>query len=196
MRAFVALDLPDDMADALDRLQDKLTVGRHVPADDFHLTLAFLGDTTPDTLEELHHRLDMMTWPVLSLAVTGIDIFGTANPRALYARIDGGAPLSALQKRIETFARAAGIDLPRRRFVPHVTLARFSNTMPEDQMAKVGRFLSAHGDWTMPPFAPPSLTLYRSHLSEGGPIYEALERYGPAGPLGDQGQVGHVHWME
>ncbi|WP_102108795.1 RNA 2',3'-cyclic phosphodiesterase [Oceaniglobus roseus] len=179
MRAFLALDLPDDPADQAERLQSRLTVGRHVPADDLHLTMVFLGDATAEQLEELHQRVEMMAWPPLSLRIAGADVFGGAQPRALFLRVDPDPVLTGFQKKLETFARQAGIALPHRRFVPHVTLARFNPPLGEVEAAKIGRFLQAHGDWTLPPFAPEALTLYRSHLRPEGPLYEVLSRYGP-----------------
>ena len=44
MRAFLALDLPQETRDALIRVQADLPVGRPVPCENLHLTLAFLDE--------------------------------------------------------------------------------------------------------------------------------------------------------
>jgi len=178
MRVFVALDLPDDVADGLDSLAGRLHTGRHVPSDDMHLTLAFIEDAPPDALEELHMRLEMLTRPLPQLTLRGVDVFGSEHPRSVHVRVEGGVALSDLQSAVTRHVRRAGIALPRRRFVPHVTLARFAARMAPDDTARVGRFLSAHGDWTWPAFTAPSLSLYQSTLSVDGPRYDLLERYG------------------
>lgn len=192
MRVFVALDLPDGVIDALARLQSKLGAGRHVPPDDLHLTLVFIAEAPLDALEELHMRLDMMTMPLAPLRIAGADVFGSNPPRSLHMTVEGDAPLRDLQKKVANAARLSGLGLPYRRFLPHITLARFSRQLDDTDMGRVGRFLQAHGDWTLPAFVPPALSLYRSTLGADGPRYDLLESYsagrapgsasGPSGP--------------
>lgn len=178
MRCFLALDLPEDLTDALDRLAARLSVGRHVPPEDMHLTLAFFEQATLDALDDLHLSLSMLALPAMPLTVSGADIFGSAQPRSLHVCIEGGDTLPAFQRKIAGFARAAGLTQPHRRFVPHITLVRFANRMPAEDTARVGRFLQAHGDFRWPAFAAPSFALYQSTLGADGPRYDLMERYG------------------
>ena len=57
MRSFIAISPSDDVKAAFAPLQRALPVGRPVPSDNMHLTLAFLDDQTEETLEELHEEL-------------------------------------------------------------------------------------------------------------------------------------------
>jgi 2'-5' RNA ligase len=177
MRCFLALDLPDDVTGTLDRLAARLSIGRHVPPEDMHLTLAFFEDAPLDALDELHLSLEMMAPPAMTLTVKGTDIFGSQQPRSLHVCVDGGTVLPAFQGKIAGHARAAGLTLPHRRFVPHITLARFANRLPPEDTARIGRFLAAHGDFALPAFVPSWVTLYRSTLGRDGPRYDILERY-------------------
>ncbi|EKE45424.1 2'-5' RNA ligase [Oceaniovalibus guishaninsula JLT2003] len=178
MRVFVAIDLPEDARDHLDRIAGLLPVGRHVPADDMHLTLAFLADAQRDLLAEIDMALDMLPPPTFGLRVAGLDLFGPQDaPRSLHAVIDGGPPLIALQAKVATLVRRAGADLPHRRFVPHVTLARFTRHMPPDDLARLGRFLAARGDTAFGPFAADGLSLVQSTLMPDGPRYDILACY-------------------
>src|SRR6056297_1470868 len=149
MRVFAALDPSEEVRDRLVQLQDKLTVGRHVPADDLHLTLVFVEDAPLPALEELNLDLETLTPPLPALSLKGVDVFGNDPPRSLHVAVENDAALIALQKKVEGFARRAGLRLPHRRFVPHITIARFPHTMEPADMAKIGRFLQAHGDWTL-----------------------------------------------
>ena len=84
-----------------------------------------------------------------------------------------------LQAKVETAARGAGVALPARRFVPHVTLAR----LPERLAGRDAAGGGGGGARRLPrlPAVPvEDFRLYRSHLGGAGPLYEELARY----PLG------------
>ncbi|QEW18940.1 2'-5'-RNA ligase [Marinibacterium anthonyi] len=188
MRAFVAVDLPEDLMEALERLQSDLRTGRIVAPDNLHLTLAFLGDAGDDALELLHDDLTTLHRIPVTLRITGLDIFGSATaPRLVVAMVDDTPALTDLHHRITRVARAAGLDLDRRRFRPHVTLARFGKTARADPQA-LARFLADHGGFTTPAIAARSMGLYASTLTPHGAEYEALATYPlahpPAYPLG------------
>ncbi len=174
MRIFVALDPPPELRDALSTLQDKLIVGRHVPDDDLHLTLVFLPEIRLPELDELALDLEMLSSGPVAIEIAGLDIFGAENPRSLHAVVTPSPALIHLQAKVATLVRRAGIDLAHRRFVPHVTLARFPARMPPEDHARLGRFLQAHGDWSHPAVAPETLSLYQSTLREDGPRYDPL----------------------
>jgi len=81
-----------------------------------------------------------------------------------------------LRKKVRAAARGAGIDLPRERFRPHVTLARFSRSKPVD-MGRLTAFLGAYGGFRAGPFAVDRFCLYRSTLTPEGPVYDVLADY-------------------
>ena len=177
MRCFVGLPLPPEVQAALARLQADLRSGRHVAEENLHLTLAFLGDVDLPTLEALHVELREIDFAPFDLRLAGLDMFGGSRPTILFIRAEGSAALRQLQARITTAVRAAGIDLRRERFRPHVTLARFRRDMRPEDTDRLGRFLSAHGDAALAPFAITGFALYRSHLHPEGPVYEVLADY-------------------
>ena len=69
--------------------------------------------------------------------------------------------------------------LERRRFRPHVTLARFGRTARADPQA-LARFLEAHAGFALSAVPASSMGLYASTLRPEGAEYEALAVY----PLG------------
>ena len=177
MRAFVAVDLPPSMVRVLTHAQSHLRTGRIVPEENLHLTLSFLGDVGEEALEELHDALEALRPGVLEISITGLDIFGDRTaPRLVCALIDDTPALSDLHKQVTRAARAAGIPLERRRFRPHVTLARFGRTARADGAA-LERFLADHAALTLPPERAMSFGLYASTLRPGGAEYDALSSY-------------------
>lgn len=180
MRAFLALDLPEEMRAAVVALQDHLRVGRKPPEENLHLTLAFLDDQPEAVLAELHEALQAEALPEISLDLRGLELFGGARPRVLYLKGEGGAALGALHRLVRRVAQDVGIDLPRERFRPHVTLARFRRDMGEGDAAKLGQFMAAHGDVAVPGAQVARMGLYASTLTPEGAVHEMLAAY----PLG------------
>ena len=174
-RAFAAIGLPEDARGALLRLTDRLRGGRRVDEENLHLTLVFLGELAEPELEEVHDAFGAVRCPGFSLRVTGLDCFGGARPRALWAGVEGEPALDHLQGKLAQAARAAGVEVPGRRFVPHVTLAQFKESAgPPAGLAEV---LTAHAGVRLAPFPVRGFGLYASHLTSDGAVYEELAAY-------------------
>ncbi|RME13755.1 MAG: RNA 2',3'-cyclic phosphodiesterase [Alphaproteobacteria bacterium] len=178
MRAFVALDPPEAAREALSRLQAGLGVGRPVPEENLHLTLAFLGEISEAEARALAEGLEALarSAPAPEVELRGLDLFGGRRPSVLFVGA-GGAGLAPLQGRVARAARMAGIDLARRRFRPHVTIARFPRDLGPTAQNRLAEFLALEGRFALPPAPWGELTLYRSHLREAGAIHEPLAQF-------------------
>lgn len=174
IRAFLALPLPQALADLLVPAQAALRLPRPVPARDFHVTLAFLGDQREDLLEELHLALEALRLPAPLLALDGLGVMGD---RVIHAAIRPDPGLERLQARVAQAARGLGMVLERRRFRPHVTLGR--GPLPDPQT--LARAIERAGPVTSPAVPAPVLALYRSRLRPEGPLYDVLAEYPLAG---------------
>ncbi|WP_084299586.1 RNA 2',3'-cyclic phosphodiesterase [Leisingera caerulea] len=176
MRAFLGLPLPDAALDALERVQEGLTVGRHVPAENMHLTLAFLDDQPEAALQALHQLLAEISTPPLTLSFRGLDTFGGKLPRVLAAEVQKTPELTQLRSRVRSACRDAGMDLSRERFRPHVTLARFPRHLEAGQVEKIARFLAEAAGFRLDCEAE-SFALYQSTLAPDGARYDVLAEY-------------------
>ncbi len=177
MRSFIAIPVPAETGKALAPVQTALSFGRMVAPEDLHLTLAFLGSVSDAMVEEVHFALETLRHPGFDLALAGLDTFGGDRPASLHIVAAPNPGLSALQKRIRSRLHGIGLETPRRRFAPHVTLARFAKSMTPDEAARIGRFLAGHADLRLPPFRATAFCLYESILTEAGAYYEVLARY-------------------
>lgn len=176
MRLFLAIEATGRTVAGLEALQRGLPEGaRRVNADAFHLTLAFLGEATAPMAEELHLALDGARQVLPEITLAGLDVFGARAPRAIWIGAGPEGPLAALHATLARKARGAGFDLPRRRFVPHVTLARFREGAVSSEV--VARFIEGKGRVALAAFQPHAVTLFRSHLRPEGPLYEPLADY-------------------
>ncbi len=177
MRAFVAIDLPDATLAALEALQDDLPVGRLMAPETLHITLAFLGDQPQAVLEVLHGELGAVAATPFRIALRGVDLFGGKAPRLVWAGVAPSPALTELRNRIRRAAAEAGIELPRERFRPHVTLARFPPQLRGDQPDKLAGFLTRNGGFATEPFEVKGFTLFHSVLHSDGAVHDPLADY-------------------
>ena len=177
MRAFVAIDLPEEASGALERLQAALPVGRPVPPENFHLTLAFLGEQPEEALEELNLELEAIKQPPFELRFDGLGAFGGDRPRVLFADVAPNPALSGLRARIVKAVRRAGMAPPKKAFHPHVILARFGDRAAPDVTARLRRFVAETSASPAPGFPVAAFCLYASTLHPTGARHELLARY-------------------
>jgi 2'-5' RNA ligase len=196
LRTFIAIDLPasllQELAAIQERLQERLRaqeLGKAVrwsPAKNLHLTLRFLGDTTPRQREQVTSRLQEVvakaTPFTLSVDASGRTLGGFPSlrqPRVLWASVDGDLnALNDLQSQVEAVAQSVGFAAEAKSFSPHLTLARAARDADRRALAQVGQFV---GDFAkeMPEqasltFQVDRLIFYRSELGAGGSRYTVL----------------------
>ncbi|WP_444455620.1 RNA 2',3'-cyclic phosphodiesterase [Rhodobacter capsulatus] len=189
MRVFLGIMVPEALWGAVASLQGELGCGRAVAEEALHLTLVFLGDVDPPELELLHEELVGISVAPVTLGLAGLDVIeGGDRTRALVLKLRPEPALEALQAKLAQAARRAGIDLERRRFRPHVTIARFNKGLTETQAARLGHLLESRGDVVLPEWRVTGFALLRSHLTREGAEYEVLADY-PECPDFTRGQA-------
>ena len=174
MRLFVALGLPQETCARLCRLATGLAGARWLPPDNFHLTLRFLGEMPGHRAEELDLALAALRGKRFTLQLAGVGMFEKAGrPQALWAGVERSQPLDHLQNKIETAVQRIGFEPERRRFTPHVTLARLDNAPP----GKLVEWVQAHNLLRADPVLVDHFTLFSSQLGKDGAVYTAEVDY-------------------
>jgi 2'-5' RNA ligase len=142
MRLFVALDLPFELRERLSLLVGGLPGARWAPLENLHLTLRFIGEANGPLAEEIDHALAALRVPGFALRLAGLGVqHRNARPASLWIGAERNAALEHLQNKIETALQRAGLPAERRRFAPHVTLARLDPAVAEDRL---GAYIQAH----------------------------------------------------
>lgn len=177
MRVFVAIDMPDAVLDALEAVQDEVPVGRLMVPETLHLTLAFLGEVSDATLISVDEEMQRLRAEPFAVRLRGLGTFGNRSPSVLWAGVAPEPRLSALRERVRGAVRRAGLDLPRERFRPHVTLARYGARMSGDELERLRRFLSRYGDVELPTLEVREVTLFHSIRRSEGAVHEVLAEY-------------------
>lgn len=182
MRVFVAIDLPDEIRDELEWLQEQLPVCRPVPTDNLHLTLSFLGEQSEAACEDAHEALSDVHARSFDLRLAGLGTFGKNSPQVIYADVERCEDLIALERKITRKLRTAGLQFQKRRFRPHVTIARFSRTISTSALAQVQGFLAAQAQFRGLSFEVKEFHFYRSSLTPERALHEVLATYDLSSP--------------
>ena len=165
MRVFIAICFSDNtrkrLCDAVEALRGQ-GQGRFSPAENLHLTLAFLGET--EDAASAAHALSQVRFPNFSIRFEGIGQFGDLY----WAGIRPNTKLNALQSQLIGHLKAVGFTLEEREFIPHITLARRYVPSKSLSPASVSQILSG----TEEPIL--EIALMRSLPCENGTFYEIL----------------------
>ena len=135
IRSFIALPLPEETAIKFFEVAETFCNIKHfqhirwLPPENCHLTLAFLGDVEEMRLERLARNLSqsLADKPLGTLRFIEISPFPfNARQKVIAALAENTEWLKNLESSCVKAVRNSGIELDRRRFVPHVTLARMN----------------------------------------------------------------------
>jgi len=175
-RLFVALTVPDEVGDGLERLCEGLPGMRWSAPGQFHLTLRFIGEVERGTFYDIGEALAGVAHAPFELALKGIGQFPPRGaPHTLWAGVDDPAgALPALRRKIERGLGEAGLEPERRKYAPHVTLGRFRSPPPEERLAS---YLFRRNLFRTETFPVSSFGLYSSQLRPEGSLYTLEAEY-------------------
>lgn len=171
MRLFVALAIPDAVAQSLMLIQGGVPGARWQRREQLHLTLRFIGEVDGRDAAMLDDALAAIEAPGFSLQLHGVGQFGNRQPHTLWTGLRQSEALEHLQRKIDTAIRRVGQPQDAHKFTPHVTVARLRN--PEG--GKVIEWLTHNALFTSAEFPVRAFHLYSSRLSADGSVY-AMER--------------------
>jgi 2'-5' RNA ligase len=168
-RLFIALDFPGEVTDQLGNLCHSVRGARWVPLDQMHLTLQFIGETDDETAGYATECLALVNYTSFGLRLASTGFFPPrGNPRTLWAGVEKSAELVELYDLTNSCLDNAGIAHEKRKFHPHVTLARLRDSvLPED----IVPFLAGTSLFKTDPVLISEFHLYSSVLKPEGPVH-------------------------
>jgi 2'-5' RNA ligase len=168
LRLFVALALPAEVKAQLAMLACGIPGARWVPPENYHLTLRFIGEVESWRAEEVDEALANIRARPFELSLRGVGLFEKGGRiSALWVGVEKAEALAFLQGKVEIALQRIGLEPERKRFAPHVTLARTERAPPE----KVIAYVQAHNLFRAPPVAVEHFTLYSSRLGKEAAVY-------------------------
>ncbi len=175
-RLFTALEVPSVIGERLSFLRGGLPGARWIDAENYHVTLRFLGDVDERTASEAADLLVGVKRDPVQVSITELGVFGGDRPRSIIARVQPNTELTELQAEHERLMRRAGLAPEGRKFTPHVTLARLRDVSAH----AVADWLSLRGGGPALDYEADRFVLLSSRASTGGGPYMVEEAY----PLG------------
>lgn len=172
-RLFTALEVPPIIGMKLSTLRGGLPGARWIDVENYHITLSFIGDIDDRLARDVAEALDGIRRPILDITVDGLDAFGGARPKSVYARVLQTTPLMELQAAQERLLRRLGVPIENRQYTPHITLARLRS---EATARLTADWLALRGGGRLS-FTAERFVLYSSRDSVGGGPYIVEEPY-------------------
>lgn len=173
MRLFVGLAPDRALRQCLAMLCGGLPGARWLPPETLHLTLRFVGEVAPWQADEIDAALGGLRAPGFSLTLAGTGCFAQPNGRTtLWAGAERAPALDHLHAKIETALQRAGLPAERRRFQPHVALARVAGAD-----ARLAGWMQANNLFRAPPMPVRGFTLFSSHPGRDHADYVAEAEY-------------------
>lgn len=147
---------------------------RWVPEDQFHLTLRFIGEVDGGVFADIREGLSDVRADCFSFGLDGLGYFPPRKkPRVLWAGVKPDAGVCALRDKVESVLVRLGLEPEKRKFAPHVTLARLRDT----PIRKLTRFLEGNALFSTEQFSVRQFHLYSSVLTPNGAIHQLEESY-------------------
>lgn len=173
MRLFVALPIPDILAQHLMLLQGGVPGARWQAREQLHLTLRFIGEVDGADSRALDDALAGIDAPAFDLQLHSVGQFGNKQPHALWAAVRPNPMLDHLQRKVDNAIRRVGQPQDTHKFTPHVTLAR----LRYPDLDKVREWLTEHALSTSSEFSVDAFCLYSSKLTSDGSVYRVEQEY-------------------
>lgn len=170
MRLFIAINVNADTRSRLcslgDRLKSRSRRGTFVPPENLHLTLAFLGERDENETAKVRLAMNAVTVQPMDLRVERLGQFRRPDGDIWWAGLRADKALLDLQLGLTNELAAAGFALERRKYTPHITLAR--------------RVVADATPWPIEPFGETAriIDLMKSERINGKLTYLSIHRCG------------------
>lgn len=177
MRLFIAIPLAPTVIEELSAISKRLRSDhdglRWSSPESWHVTLQFLGKTSPEQYSCLVARLRALHSHRVSMSLEGLGVFDRAG--VFFAGVAVTQELLILQQRVTAATAHCGFIPEARPFHPHVTLARAKGGGRGKSLRELNARIIRQPDFT--PFVASEFLLYEAFLGPAGSLYEIREHF-------------------
>lgn len=145
MRLFTAItfeqDIKDSLYEVINLLRPLTVKGSFTLKENLHLTLNFIGETSD--LESVKLAMERAVsntdLDILNISISGFGRFKSREGDICWLGVQKDEHLLRLQRELSDQLNATGLELEKRDYTPHLTLARrvsFEKTFNEDEFMR------------------------------------------------------------
>jgi len=179
MRAFIAVELAEDLKRKAEKLQERIDMldidVTLVRPENMHYILKFLGEINEEDVEKVKQVMDKVgeRFGPFELHATGLGAF----PSNQYVRViwvgakEGSQHLRALAEQLELELSGLGFRKETKQYTPHLTLGRVKSARNKPELLILLRELE---NAELGSFRVEEIKLFKSVLSPKGPIYTVI----------------------
>jgi len=173
VRVFIAAEIPEVFRRDLREVQDELKFSKarlsFVDPEIAHITIKFIGEISADKVVSIKKALKEVEFSPYDISFRGVFFNKPSGPRVIWTSGNDEGKSSELKSRIEDLLEPEGILREKRKFRPHVTLARIKKFHPS-----LAESVASLGNYDFGSFQVDSITLKSSILKPDGPVYDDL----------------------
>ena len=173
VRAFLALELSEDVRYALAGAQDVLRQCRarltFVNPGQIHITVKFLGEVEDRKIPALMDVLKQVAWKPFTARAGIVTVNNPRRPFTVWCEVDDGGQGARLREKIDEALSPLGFQKEGRPFLAHATVARVKRPDPSLMDALETIRDRRYGECPVT-----GMKLKKSTLTPAGPVYEDL----------------------
>ncbi|MGA3020769.1 MAG: RNA 2',3'-cyclic phosphodiesterase [Candidatus Micrarchaeales archaeon] len=174
MRAFIAIEVPDEIKNRVETLQKELQSSGIilVKKEAMHLTLQFLGEINAEEVELVKSAIEKASRAPFRINLSGISYFSPDFIKVIFVAVrEGTAELNELYTKLADALTEREIRFEREEYMPHLTIARVKHVGDRKNLIDE---INKHSSLEFGSFEAKSIFLKKSTLTPNGPIYENL----------------------
>jgi len=180
-RLFIGLPVDDSVITSLREVLDHLSefdpVLKTIAPNNLHVTLKFLGETDEDTCSSIVSLFSdiKIIKSHIPFDLKGLGAFpDITKPGVIWCGIKTeNSKIEGIQKAVEDFTGEFGFERDKRKFSPHLTLARVRRNQTVPGRLKTYLKSNLEKDFCSSSFR--RLVLFESTLTDSGPVYRELD---------------------
>lgn len=176
MRLFIAFDVADDakecMAAIQGRIGDELAEIRWVKKEQMHLTLKFLGEVQPDTVNKVKDELRKIRFEPFAVHLGSVGVFPNDDYiRVVWVGLEPEDKVIGLQRDIDE--KLKGLFRKEKDFKAHITIGRVKYVEDKEEFMNKLKGINVERK----KFNVNNFKLMKSTLTRQGPVYEEVEEF-------------------